>query len=152
MDDMIKEAKLKALSLLNYMDRTESQLRQKLKEKSFSDEAIEEAIRYVKSFGYINDAGYAQRYILNKQGSKSRREIYASLSQKGVGREDIELAMEHCYEAEDELTAICRLCEKKHFVTEEATDVEQKRMYNYLLRKGFRHEDVCKALKWKEFK
>ena len=94
MDDMIKEAKLKALSLLNYMDRTESQLRQKLKEKSFSDEAIEQAIDYVKSFGYINDAGYAERYILNKQGSKSRREIYASLSQKGINREDIETAME----------------------------------------------------------
>ena len=51
MDDMIKQAKQKALSLLNYMDRTESQLRQKLKEKSFSDEAIEQAIDYVKSFG-----------------------------------------------------------------------------------------------------
>lgn len=146
MDDMIKEAKLKALSLLNYMDRTESQLRQKLKEKAFSDEAIEQAVDYVKSFGYINDAGYAQRYILNKQGSKSKREIYASLSQKGLRREDIELAMENCYEAEDELIAIRRLCEKKHFVADEATDEEKKRMYNYLLRKGFRNEDVCRAL------
>lgn len=142
MDDMIKEAKLKALSLLNYMDRTESQLRQKLKEKSFSDEAIEQAVDYVKSFGYINDAGYAERYIMNKQSSKSRREIYVSLSQKGISREDIEAAMENCYEAEDELTAIRRLCEKKHFVAEEATDAEKKRMYNYLLRKGFRNEDV----------
>ena len=147
MDDMIKEAKLKALSLLNYMDRTETQLRQKLKEKSFSGEAIEQAIDYVKAFGYINDAGYAERYILNKQGSKSRREIYASLSQKGIGREDIEVAMENCYEAEDELVAIQRLCEKKHFVAEKATDAEKKRMYNYLLRKGFKVDDVCKVLK-----
>lgn len=147
MDDMIKEAKLKALSLLNFMDRTESQLRQKLKEKSFSDEAINQAVDYVKSFGYINDAGYAERYILNKQGSKSKREIYAALGQKGVSREDIEAAMESCYEPGDEVTAIRRLCEKKHFVAEEATDVEKKRMYNYLLRKGFRNEDVSKVLK-----
>ena len=61
MDDMIKQAKQKALSLLNYMDRTESQLRQKLKEKSFDDDAIDEAVDYVKSFGYINDTGYAER-------------------------------------------------------------------------------------------
>lgn len=147
MDDMTKQAKLKALSLLNFMDRTESQLRQKLKEKSFSDEAIDEAIDYVKSFGYINDAGYAERYILNKQAFKSRREIYASLSQKGISREDIEVAMGNCYEPEDELTAIRRLCEKKHLVAEEATDAEKKRMYHYLLRKGFRNEDVCKVLK-----
>ena len=146
MDDMIKQAKQKALSLLNYMDRTESQLRQKLKEKSFDDQAIDVAIEYVKSFGYINDASYAERYILNRQGSKSKREIYAALCQKGICREDIERAMESCYEAEDEFAAICRLCEKKHFVAEEATDAEKKRMYNYLLRKGFHGEDVCKVL------
>lgn len=146
MEDKIKEAKQKALSLLNYMDRTEVGLRQKLKEKSFDDKAIDEAVEYVKSFGYINDVSYAERYILNRQGSKSKREIYASLSQKGIARETIELAMEHCFEVYDELTTIQRLCKKKHFVAEEATDVEKRRMYHYLLRKGFRGEDVCKAL------
>ena len=125
----------------------QDQLRQKLKEKSFSDEAIEQAIDYVKSFGYINDAGYAERYILNKQGSKSRREIYASLSQKGISRDIIDTAIENCYEPEDELAAICRLCEKKHFIAEEATDAEKNRMYNYLLRKGFKVDDVCKIIK-----
>lgn len=146
MVDNNKKAKLKALSLLNYMDRTESGLRQKLKEKSFDEDSVEQAIEYVKSFGYINDIGYAERYILNKQDTKSRREIYASLSQKGISRDDIEQAMERCYESEHELAVIRRLCEKKHFVAEEATDEEKKRMYHYLLRKGFRSEDVCKLL------
>ena len=146
MDDRIKEAKLKALSLLNYMDRTEIGLRQKLKEKAFDEKEIDEAVEYVKSYGYINDQSYAERYILNKQGSKSRREIYASLTQKGISKENIELAMENCFEVDDELATIRRLCEKKHFVAQEATDVEKKRMYSYLLRKGFRGEDVCKVL------
>ena len=147
MDDIIKEAKQKALSLLNFMDRTESQLRQKLKEKSFPDEAVDEAIEYVKSFGYINDMGYAERYIINKQGCKSRREVFALLSQKGVSREDIERAMENSYKPEDEIIAIQRLCEKKSFVAEVATDSEKTKMYRYLLRKGFRGVDVCKILK-----
>lgn len=146
MDDMIKEAKQKALSLLNYMDRTESQLRQKLKEKSFTNDVIDAAVDYVKSFGYINDAGYAERYIMNKQNSKSRQELYAALSQKGIRREHIEHALETCYESENELTTIYRLCEKRHFVAEEATDAEKRKMYQYLLRKGFRGEDICKVL------
>ena len=146
MDDRIKEAKLKALSLLNYMDRTETGLRQKLKEKSFDDQAIDAAIEYVKSFGYINDVGYAERYIMNKKSSKSKWEIKTALSQKGIGKEDIECAMAECFESNDEIVTICRLCEKKHFVPEEATDVEKRRMYQYLLRKGFRGEDVCKIL------
>ncbi len=147
MDDRIKEAKLKALSLLNYMDRTETQLRQKLRDNSYSDDVIDQVIEYVKSFGYINDIGYAERYIQNKKGSKSKREIYASLSQKGISRDDIDLAMDNDYGTEDELEAIRRLCEKKHFVAEKTTNIEKKRMYNYLLRKGFRNDDVCKVLK-----
>lgn len=146
MDDMIKQAKLKALSLLNYMDRTESQLRQKLKEKSFDDKAIDETIAYVKSFGYINDAGYAERYVVNKQNSKSRQELYLALSKKGISREHIEHALETCYESENELATIGRLLEKKHFVAEEANESEKKKIYQYLLRKGFRGEDICKAL------
>ena len=145
-EDVLKQAKRKALSLLEHMDRTEAGLRQKLREKSYSEEVIDQALDYVKSFGYINDASYAERYILNKQHSKSKRELYMSLSQKGVCREDIEYAMNQCYEAEGEIEAICRLCEKKHFSVEDSSDAEKKKMYDYLMRKGFRSEDVRKIL------
>ena len=143
---MLKEAKLKALRLLNDMDRTESQLRQKLRDKSYSDEEIEVAVGYVKSFGYINDVNYAERYILNKQSSKSKREIYASLIQKGVSRDDIESAMDRCFEKEDEVEVIRRLCEKKHFSAEHATDAEKQKIYNYLMRKGFRSEEIRQVI------
>lgn len=147
MEDMIKEAKLKALSLLNYMDRTEYQLRQKLREKAFSDDAIEQAVEYVKSFGYVNDKNYAERYILNRQNSKSKKEIFAALIQKGIGKDVIDDAMQICYETNDEIAAIQRLCEKKHISAEKSSDDEKRRMYNYLLRKGFRMDDICKVLK-----
>lgn len=146
MDDMIKQAKLKALSLLNYMDRTESQLRKKLKEKSFDEQTIDEVVEYVKSFGYINDVGYAERYVMNRQSAKSRQELYVALSQKGISKENIEHALGTCYESENELSTIYCLLEKKHFIAEEATEADKRRMYNYLLRKGFHREDVCKAL------
>ena len=146
MEDALKQAKLKALGLLNYMDRTEAGLRQKLKEKSYSDEVIEQTMDYVKSFGYINDVSYAERYILNKQNSKSRQEIYMALLQKGISKEDIEQAMEQCYETEEEIEAIRRLCEKKHFLAESSSDAEKQKMYAYLLRKGFRSEEVRKVL------
>ena len=146
MDDMIKQAKLKALSLLTYMERTEFQLRKKLKDHQFSDEAIESAVEYVKSFGYINDAGYAERYIMNKQNSKSRQELYVALGQRGIRREYIEDALERCYESDNELRTIYRLCEKKHFAPDVATESEKKKMYQYLLRKGFHGEDICRAL------
>ncbi len=82
----------------------------------------------------------------NHQNTKSKKEIYASLCQKGVSREDIENAIEDGYEEADELDAIHRIIEKKRFSPEESTDKEKKRMFDYLARKGFRSEDIRQAL------
>ena len=143
---LLKRAKLRAMHLLNAMDRTESQLRLKLKQNLYPDDVIEKAIQYVKSFGYIEDQGYAERFINNRQQSKSKREIYAALSQKGVSREQIELAMEACYEETDELDAIRRIAEKKRFSPEESTYGEKKKLYDYLLRKGFKSDDIRQVI------
>ena len=50
---VIKRAKLRAMHLLSDMGRTESQLRTKLKQGGYAEDAVEAAIWYVKSFGYI---------------------------------------------------------------------------------------------------
>ena len=146
MEEQLKSAKLKALSLLNHMDRTEAQLRRKLKEKGYEEKVINQTLEYVKSFGYINDLSYAERYILGKQESKSRKEIYAGLCQKGISREIIQQAMEQSYDAESEEEAILRICEKKHFSPETSTEAEKKKIFDYLLRKGFRVEEVRQVI------
>lgn len=146
MEDVLKQAKLKALSLLTDMDRTEAQLRQKLKQKSYEDDVVEKAIDYVKSFGYIDDAKYAQRFVENRKKLKSKQEISALLSQKGVSREYIAEAFEMCYSPEDAVEAIRHLAEKKHYSSEDSTDKEKKKMYDYLLRKGFYHEDIRQVI------
>ena len=60
------------------------------------------------------------------------------LKQKGIAQEYIEKALEYCYEEVDEREVIQRLVEKKHFNAETATEQEKKRIFDYLLRKGFR--------------
>ena len=89
---IIKRAKLRAMHLLNDMDRTESQLRTKLRQSCYTEDVVEAALAYVKSFGYIDDLDYAKRYIQNRQNQKSKRELYAQLVGKGIERELIELA------------------------------------------------------------
>ena len=107
---IIKRAKLRAMHLLNDMDRTESQLRTKLRQSCYTEDVVEAALAYVKSFGYIDDLDYAKRYIQNRQNQKSKRELYAQLVGKGIERELIELAMEECYTGEDdEIEAIRQL-------------------------------------------
>ena len=141
-----KRAKLRAMHILERADRTEAELYDKLKQDLYSEKVIASAIQYVKSFGYVGDADYAKRFVESKQRTKSKREITMLLQQKGIASEYIAAALENCYEENDEKDTIKKLVEKKHFCLETATEQEKKKMYDYLLRKGFRYEDIRQVI------
>ena len=147
-ETVLKRAKLRAMHLLTDMDRTESQLRTKLKQGLYPDEIVEQALNYVKSFGYVEDENYAKRFVDSKKSVKSRKEIYAALCQKGIAKETIERAVEACYEEEGEQEAIRRILEKKHFFDKQATEAERNKIYGYLMRKGFRCEDIRQVIQF----
>lgn len=143
---LMKRAKLRAMHLLNAMGRTESQLTEKLKQGGYPEDIVKEALAYVKSFGYINDINYARNFIDNRKDKKSRKEIVMLLKGKGVSDEDIERAMEECYEKETAVLAIGKLMRKRRYDPGEAAYEEKQKFMAYLIRKGFSYDDVRRAL------
>ena len=143
---LVKRAKLRAMHLLNAMGRTESQLREKLKQGGYPEDIIDGAVAYVKSFGYVNDVNYARSFIDCRKEKKSKKEIEMLLKNKGVSEQDIEAAMEECYEKEDSLSAIEKLMKKRHYSPDEATYEEKQKFMSYLIRKGFSYDDIHHAL------
>lgn len=139
---LLKRAKKRAMHLLEDMDRTESGLREKLRQGLYPAEIIEKAIDYVRSFGYLNDARYAENFILSRRNSKSRKEIHALLLGKGISDEEISIAFENCYENQEEQEAVRRILEKKRVNPKTADDREMQKIYGYLARKGFRYETI----------
>lgn len=145
-DVIMKRTKLRAMHLLEDMDRTESGLREKLKQGLYPQEAIDTAIDYVKSFGYLDDYRYARQFIESRQTSKSKREIYAKLCQKGVSSQQIEQAFEECFQPEGEVEAIRQIIRKKRVNIAVITEAELQKLYGYLSRKGFRYEDIRQVI------
>lgn len=145
-DMLFKRAKLRAMHLLNDMDRTEDQLRKKLADGYYPAEIIDGALEYVKSFGYINDTSYAKRFIESRKDKKSRKEIYALLLKKGLSKDLIEEALKEVWQEEDSLEAIRNLIRKKRFDPGKATDKEKQKMLAYLLRKGYRYEEARQVI------
>lgn len=143
---VLKRAKRKAMSLLQSMDRTESELRDRLLRKDFPEETVDQAVRYVKSFGYVDDRRYAESFILSRKGRKSRREIYAELSGKKIDGEIVDEMMERCYEESDSGEALRHLLRKKHYDPSRASVEEKQKLYAYLARKGFSYGEIKKAL------
>ena len=138
----MKRAKKRAMHLLEDMDRTESALREKLKAGQYPENAISGAIEYVRSFGYLDDARYAENFVMSRKDTKSKREIKALLSQKGVSDDLICLAFEQCYSEDSEEEAIRRILRKKKVDPERMEEQEYQKILGYLARKGFRYEVI----------
>ena len=143
---ILKRAKLRAMHLLTDMGRTESGLREKLRQNQYPEDMIEQAMDYVRSFGYLDDLKYAENYIESHKNSKSKKELYGVLVQKGVPSEQIQLAFESSYEEESTQEAIQKLIAKRRVDVATATEEELHKLYGYLARKGFRYEEIRKAI------
>lgn len=145
-DVILKRAKLRAMHLLTDMARTESGLREKLRQGLYPEDIVEEALAYVRSFGYLNDLRYAENFIESRRDRKSKKEIYALLCNKGVPQEQIEEAFASCYPEEGEGDAIRRIIEKKRVDFSHASWEEVRKLCGYLSRKGFRYEDINREI------
>lgn len=144
---LVKRAKLRCMNLLKSMDRTEFQLRQKLAQGGYPEDVIDEALEYVKHYGYVNDASYAERYIDSRQERESRMQITRTLMQKGIAKDVIRAVFEE-REPVDEEALIRRLMEKKGMDPAAASPKEKQKMYMFLMRKGFSAGAVSRALRF----
>lgn len=140
-----KRAKKRALNLLEKMDRTESQLREKLEVSEYPTECIEDAIAYVYQYHYLDDLRYAKTFIRFRQEKLSQQQIRQKLMAKGICREYIEQALIEEYSG-DEGTQISNLLQKKHYQGEGRDTAEFRKAYQYLLRRGFRSSDILKEM------
>ncbi len=143
---VLKRAKLYAMHLLEDMDRTEAGLREKLRRAMYPEKAVEGAVEYVRSFGYLDDGRFAENFVRSRKNLKSRKEIRALLAQKGVPSEQIEAAFEICYGEEDEQAAAAALLRKKKFDPDSADADKLRKICAYLGRKGFGYETVRQVI------
>ena len=143
-----KKACMKAMRLLEHMDRTEKGLTDRLRQAGFSDDAVQYAMDYVKSYGYINDARYARNYIAYRLETKSKQRILQELGQKGIDREVAMAAWEETAEIEepDEKGLLRRTVEKKYPCHTELDEKEMRRLHGYLARRGFCSCDIFSVL------
>lgn len=145
-DILGKRAKKRAMHLLEKMDRTEQGLRWKLLEGEYPEDLVEEAIAYVKSYRYVDDERYADCYVRLHGGTKSRGRLLMELQQKGIDRELASRVLEEYDSERDETEMIQKLLQKRHYDPKEASPQEQRRMYGYLVRRGFGSADIYRAI------
>lgn len=141
---VLRRGKQKAISILKFMDRSEQELKLKLKQADYTDSVISMILDYIKSYHYIDDTRYAQIYIRTKKESKSLRQIQMELMNKGIQKSIIEEAFTDEYETED--SAIMKAISKKCKDLSSLSKEDKIKLAASLYRKGFRSESIKKHL------
>lgn len=144
---LTKRAKLRAMNLLTKQSYTENGLRRKLAEGLYPPEVIEQAVSYVRSYGYVDDMQYTRDYIFYHKERMSRRQIEQKLMQKGISRSCISLCMEETGGGlEEETEQIRGLFQKKYHGVIPEEPAEKRKMMQFFLRKGYSKSTICLAL------
>lgn len=141
---VLRRAKQKAMAILKFMDRTEQELVFKLKQADYSDSVITDTLDYIKNFHYIDDERYTLNYVRFKKDTKSKRQIYAELTQKGIDKRYIDQVFSVEYESED--FAVQKAIAKKTKDVEAMTAEEKTKLIGSLYRKGFQLDLIKKYI------
>lgn len=145
---LIPRAKKRAMNLLQKMDRTEADVRNKLFDSGYPTEAVDEAIDYLKSFRYIDDRRYASDYFHYKITSKSFKQIRNELSAKGISREiidDVETEYNNTEVSAEHELIIKLIAKRMRNITVAPSYEEKQKLFAYLYNKGFTIADIERA-------
>lgn len=134
-------AKQKAFRLLSLRPHSEKELEKKLREKGFPAVVIKETLEKLHDLKYLNDASFAGQWARNLIVNKfwGNKKVIASLREKGIAAELIDLSIEKAREEISEEAAIEILIKKKAAQKKiSAFDVKEKqRIFQNLMGRGF---------------
>ena len=144
-----KRVKERAMYLLKSMDKTEYEIRTKLRQGGYPELLVDYAVDFLKKYRYVDDRRYARNYIRSYTGRKSRKMMVQSMLAKGIQKELVDEVIEEQYGSggQDEKEIIYELIRKKRYAYDGSDWKEKNRVAGFLMRKGFQMEDVMYCLK-----
>ena len=119
-----------------------------MKRKKFSEQAIEATAAFLKEKGFINDQDFTRLWIASRiKKPLGIRRIRQELRSKGIDADSIEQQfadLKETYSEEEVVREIVR--RKMDALTRLAPLIAKRRLYAYLLRRGFSPDIVIEAL------
>ncbi|HEX8500816.1 MAG TPA: regulatory protein RecX [Pyrinomonadaceae bacterium] len=141
----------RAVKLLAAKPRSVEELRERLSEKGWADEAaVEHALSKLKEYGYLDDERYAFGFASYrvKQKPVGRQRLARDLQTKKVSKETADAALELVYRETPEEELIAQAIAKRiRLRGRPATRQETKSLYDHLLRLGFSYDLIIRKVR-----
>ncbi|MDV6297778.1 regulatory protein RecX [Dietzia maris] len=138
------EAANAALRLLRYRPRSEHELRERLLDKEYAAEAVDEALGRVRAWGLVDDADFAEEWVRGRRRrrGRSRGALERELRDKGVAEAHIARAVGEIDESDDRRQAadlVRGRLDRRPRAALSGPDVqgERRRLIAFLARRGY---------------
>lgn len=137
--------------MLEARARSVADLRRGLIRKGEPEADVDAAIERLRAAGLLDDANFARQLARSKalNAGHSRRRIGQELAKRGVARSVADDAIADVFEDEavDEAAAIERVAAKKlRTLHGEDAQARRRRLYAFLARRGYAHDDIQRVL------
>lgn len=141
----------RAVKLLAAKPRSVEELRERLLEKQWADEAaVDYALDKLKEYGYLDDERFAFGFASYRVRQKpvGRQRLARDLQTKKVSKETADAALELVYQETPEEELIARAIEKRiRLRGRPATRQETKSLYDHLQRLGFSYDLIVRKVR-----
>lgn len=143
--------------MLAYRDRSVKEIHDGLQKKEFHRDIIEQVIEKLEEFGYLDDSKFALNYgeSLARNKKVGPRYVSTSLFKKGIDRELAQNTVKKIFPEQDsEIDEIAIWVERKLAGYKKSlTPIQKKkRVFDFLLRKGFTHGAIMRVISNRDFR
>lgn len=132
-----------ALTYVSKYSKTKKQVAEYLQKKGYTYPVACKTVDKLVSYGYINDADFAERFVLQYKNGKGKRYILQQLRLKGIDEKCAYNAINKHFE--DETPTAVTLAEK-YMKGKEGTYENYGKCYRHLLSKGIAYETASEAI------
>ena len=139
LEDANEVAHLQAVKYISYRERSEAEVRQHLSKRNLPKAIIDDVVLRLQNNGLVDDQRFALNWVENRMEFRPRghRALSYELLQKGISRENIQLALAHCNEEEMAYRAAIKQSKK---LEQLEWNEYRKKLYSFLARRGFTYE------------
>lgn len=148
MTDSVKEAFRKAAMFCAYQERTQQEVRDKLKEWGIWGDDAEEVIAELIQQNYLNEERFAKSFAGGKFRVKNwgKRKIQQHLKQRGISGYNLEQAMKEIEPDDYRNTLHALLTKRRESLRDDNPLVIKQKLVRFALSKGYESDLIFSVL------
>jgi regulatory protein len=144
----LNRAREYALRLLEYRERSEQEIEERMARKNYNERLIKSTIEFLKNHNLVNNRRFARMWTEScLRRSYGRWKVQADLNKKGIDEETIEEVLRESYPKADEIQIALALIQKKWPSLKKEENALLRRVSDFLKRRGFPFEVIAEVIR-----